>query len=67
MLSSDKRQSHTWYTFLLCLVITDSKLTEKDLHLSILLKICTLNLLFSYEKKNKFNTFRWYKHNFSKY
>ena len=51
MLSSDKRQSHTWYTFLLCLVITDSKLTEKDLHLSILLKICTLNLLFSYEKK----------------
>ena len=53
MLSSDKRQSHTWYTFLLCLVIIDSKLTEKDLHLSILLKICTLNLLFSYEKKNQ--------------
>ena len=43
MLSSDKRQSHTWFTFLLCLVITDSKLTENDLYLSILLRICTLN------------------------
>ena len=64
--SSDKRQRQTWYTFSICLVIIDAKLTVKDLYLSIFLKIWTLNLLFSYIKY-KFNTFRWYKYHFQKY
>ena len=36
---SDKRQSHTEYTFSSCLVITDSTLVEKVVYLSIFLKI----------------------------
>ena len=58
IVSSDKRQSHTGFTFSSCLVITDSELSEKVVYWSIIFSKLDIYLW-------KFEHTQWFKYNFA--